>query len=105
MGQFDRRSDAARASLSCNALTVRVRVPHSEDLGETMKKIRIWLDHQKIQPMSFRTTGDARGYLLTIDFRTEETAEYFRQQFRTVDVAPNPSNGAIEPSKPLDANV
>jgi hypothetical protein len=105
MGQVDRRLDEAHASLSYSVRQVRVRVPHVEDVGETMKKIRIWLDHRKIQPVSFRTTGDARGYLLTIDFRTEETAEYFRQQFRTVDVAPNPSNGAIEPSKPLDANV
>jgi hypothetical protein len=104
MGQLDRRSDEARASLY-SLQTVRVRVPQGEDVGETMKRIRIWLDHRKIQPVSFRTTGDARGYLLTIDFRTEETAEYFRQQFRTVVVAPNPLNGAIEPSEPVGAKV
>ncbi len=104
MGQLDRRPDEARASLY-SLQTVRVRVSHAGDLGETMKKIRIWLDHRKIQPVSFRTTGDARGYLLTIDFRTEEIAEYFREQFRTAIVAPNPSNGATERSKPTDANV
>jgi hypothetical protein len=105
MGQFDRRPDLARASLPCNVQPVRVRVPHAEDVGETMRKIRIWLDHQKIQPASFRTTADSRGYLLTLEFRTEETAERFRQQFRTAVVAPNPSDGATERSEPIGAKV
>ena len=102
MAQFDRRPAEARASLFCGVQPVRVRVPHAADLGETMKKIRIWLDHRKIQPASFRTTADSRGYLLTIDFRTEETAEYFRQQFQPVAAA---SDGSTEPTESVAAKV
>jgi hypothetical protein len=61
--------------------TVRVRVSQSDDLGETMKSIRTWLDRQTIHPASFRTTADPRGYLLTIEFANGENAERFRQQF------------------------
>jgi hypothetical protein len=67
--------------------SVRVRVSHSGDLGDTMKEIRAWLDRHKIQPASFRTTADPRGYLLTIDFHGEESAERFRQQFQEIVVA------------------
>jgi outer membrane lipoprotein-sorting protein len=60
---------------------VMVRVAHGDDFGEAMKKIRVWLDHHKIDPSSFRTTVDGRGYLLSIDFRSEKLAEIFRKQF------------------------
>jgi hypothetical protein len=98
MAPLDVRLEKARAPRSHELQAVRVRVSRVGVLGETMQKIRIWLDHQKIQPTSFRTTADPRGYLLTLEFGSEEQAERFRQQFRTVAVPSAPSNEAIEPS-------
>jgi hypothetical protein len=77
----DVRLEEARGPPSQDLQTVRVRVSCA-DLGGTMKKIRTWLDHHKVQPTSFRTTANPRGYLLTLEFRTEENAERFRLQFQ-----------------------
>lgn len=77
---LDIRLEESRGPPSQDLRTVRVRVSCA-DLGGTMKKIRTWLDHHKVQPACFRTTADPRGYLLTLEFRTEEIAERFRQQF------------------------
>jgi hypothetical protein len=84
------RSDQPEAPAFYETQTVRVRVSQSQNLGETMKNIRVWLDHHKIHPASFRTTADATGYLLSIDFRSKETAEQFRRQFAAA-VTPQPA--------------
>jgi hypothetical protein len=60
---------------------IRIRVSHGSPLGDVMKDIRVWLDSQKIQPSSFKTTIDGIGYLLMLSFRDEQVAERFRQKF------------------------
>ena len=85
MAQFDNLLEEARTTHPYHLQTVRVRVPRVEDLGETMSKIRTWLDRQKVQTASFRTTADPSGHLLTIGFASEENAKRFRKQFRGAD--------------------
>jgi hypothetical protein len=77
MAQFNIKPGAEFA----HSNTVSVRVAHVADLDETIKKIRFWLELHKIQPARFRTTGDARGYCLSLDFNTAETAQRFRENF------------------------
>jgi len=62
-------------------LTTIVRVSEGVPLGGEMKKIRLWLNTQKIHPAAFMTAADARGYTFTIKFTTVEEAYLFRHQF------------------------
>ena len=59
---------------------VRVRVSSGQPLADAMNRLRIWLDHQKIQPAEFKTITDAKGYALDIAFRSVTDAERFRRQ-------------------------
>ena len=45
--------------------------------GETMNDIRSWLDHHKMQPVSFKAA--ARGF--EIAFNSEDEAFLFRREF------------------------
>jgi len=76
------RPDEEHVGLYDTLQTVRLRVAQVADLSSTIGEIRTWLDHRKIQSRSFRTKAGLQGYLLTIDFRGEDTAELFRQQFQ-----------------------
>jgi hypothetical protein len=58
-------------------LTVTVRVPGSDPLGDAGKRIRTWLDSQKIQIATFATAADARGYTFTISYMDVSDAEQF----------------------------
>ena len=59
-------------------LTTLVRL---SQLGATMKRLRIWLDSERIEPSDFKTAVDAAGYTFTIGFRRPQDAERFRAQF------------------------
>jgi hypothetical protein len=58
-------------------LTVTVRVPEGDPLGNVGKRIRTWLDSQKIQIATFATAADARGYTFTISFMDDSDADQF----------------------------
>jgi|HubBroStandDraft_5_1064220.scaffolds.fasta_scaffold1533744_1 hypothetical protein len=60
---------------------VTVRIRQANSLGGAMKRIRLWLDDQKIQTTTFTTAADAKGYTFTIGFRSNEDASHFRRQF------------------------
>jgi hypothetical protein len=62
-------------------LAAVVRVPHGDPLGDAMKRIRIWLDGEKIQTTTFYTMADARGFTLKIGFLSALDADRFRRQF------------------------
>ena len=71
---------------------IRIRVSLGSPLGETMNKMRTWLDRQKIQPREFKTGVDGKGYAFTIAFSNEDEAELFRQQFQVPELTtPVPS--------------
>lgn len=58
-----------------------VRLSEGDELGAIMSRLRTWLDGQKIQPATFKTFVDAKGYLLENGFRTTDEAGRFRAQF------------------------
>jgi hypothetical protein len=62
-------------------LTAVVRLSQGGELGATMKRLRIWLDSERIEPSDFKTGVDAAGYSFTIGFRRPKDAERFRAQF------------------------
>jgi hypothetical protein len=61
--------------------TVIVRISKGASLGETMKRLRLWLDGEKIQIAQFETAVDAGGLRLSMGFRTIQDADRFRAQF------------------------
>jgi hypothetical protein len=62
-------------------LTTVVRLSQGNELGATMKRLRIWLDSERIEPSDFKTAADAAGYTFTIGFRRPQDAKRFRTQF------------------------
>jgi len=62
-------------------LTSVVRLSRGDELGATMKRLRIWLDSERIEPSDFKTAADAAGYTFTIEFRSPKDAKRFRTQF------------------------
>jgi len=47
-----------------------------------MRKIRSWLDHNKIQPVTFKIISAGVGRLkFELDFRSEDEAFLFEQKF------------------------
>jgi hypothetical protein len=51
--------------------------------GDTMNEIRTWLDHCKIQPVSFKPVAQAdRGVGFEIGFNSEDEAHLFEDAFR-----------------------
>jgi hypothetical protein len=61
--------------------TVVVRLSQGDPLGATMSRLRTWLDNAKIQPATFRTEADAKGYTFTVGFATSDQADRFRARF------------------------
>ncbi|HEU0215797.1 MAG TPA: hypothetical protein VFQ90_03995 [Stellaceae bacterium] len=62
-------------------MTTVVRLSQGDQLGTTMKRLRIWLDGERIEPREFKTVADAAGYTFTIGFRRPQDAKRFRAQF------------------------
>lgn len=61
--------------------TIVVRLSQGARLGDTMHRLRIWLDAEKIQHADFKTQADSKGYTFTIGFLTAGDADRFRAQF------------------------
>jgi hypothetical protein len=68
-------------AMSCCYSSIVVRLSPGQYLGETMIRLRTWLDREKIQPAEFSTAVDAKGYKLTLGFVNTDDAERFRAQF------------------------
>lgn len=60
---------------------VTVRVPDQSALAERMTTMRQWLDHQRIEPMLFRSTSDREDILVSVAFRSESDAAVFAAAF------------------------
>lgn len=71
------------------AATVEVRLIGS-DLGDVMRQMRMWLDHQKVMPDAFRQSSCPGGLALHIEFKLQQHAEGFATRFRgrVLGVAP-----------------
>jgi hypothetical protein len=52
-----------------------------DGLAEPMTQIRIWLDHQGIQPSVFRLSLIPEGTLFRLEFKIATEAETFAQAF------------------------
>jgi outer membrane lipoprotein-sorting protein len=69
-----------------NSLTAVVRLSQRDQLGESMKRLRIWLDSERIEPSEFTTAADAGGYTFTITFRSLRDVEHFCTQFQALPI-------------------
>jgi hypothetical protein len=61
---------------------VRVEKQPERSFGEIMNAIRTWLDHRKIEPVSFEPVAKAdRGGGFEIAFNSEDEAHLFEREF------------------------
>ena len=61
---------------------VRVEKRPESSLATTMNDIRVWLDHQKIEPTSFTPVAKAEsGAFFEIGFNSDEEARLFKKAF------------------------
>jgi hypothetical protein len=51
------------------------------DLAETMRQMRVWLDHQKVVPNAFRQSTCAGGLALHVEFSLPNDATAFALRF------------------------
>jgi hypothetical protein len=61
--------------------TILVKVPEGDSLGDTMNKIRSWLDSKNMQPSVFRPVSGGQERAYAIGFTSVEDADLFRRQF------------------------
>ena len=59
---------------------VRVEKP-AEALAETMNAIRSWLDHNRIEPIEFKTEPASGTVAIKVRFRSGHEAELFEREF------------------------
>jgi hypothetical protein len=61
---------------------VRVEKKPDGSFGDIMNAIRAWLDHRKIEPISFAPVAKAdRGVGFEIAFKSEDEAHLFEREF------------------------
>ena len=61
---------------------VRVEKKPDRSFGDIMNAIRTWLDHRKIEPVSFEPVARAdRGVGFEIAFNSEDEAQLFQREF------------------------
>jgi hypothetical protein len=61
---------------------VRVEKKPDRSFGDIMNAIRTWLDHRKIEPVSFEPVARAdRGVGFEIAFSSEDEAQLFQREF------------------------
>jgi hypothetical protein len=65
----------------CDPHTIVVRLSEGDRLDHMMRRLRIWLDAEKIQPGGFKTQVGGKGYTFTIGFLAIGDADRFRAQF------------------------
>lgn len=58
--------------------TVSIAIQTGASTGGMMSEIRTWLDHNKIEPASFKQVDSA----FEIGFSRDEEAEFFKNSFR-----------------------
>jgi hypothetical protein len=63
------------------SFVVRVEKKPELSFGEIMNGIRTWLDHRKIEPVSFEPVAKA-GVGFEIAFKSEDEAHLFEEAFR-----------------------
>jgi hypothetical protein len=83
---------------------VRVRLIDG-DLIRSMGQMRIWLDHQRIEPHAFRHASGSAGITCIVEFNGAAEAAAFAQEFggRPIDAStPGPGHAAPSPPSPAD---
>jgi hypothetical protein len=61
---------------------VRVEKKQEGTFGGIMRDIRSWLDHRKIEPISFKPVANAeKGVGFEIAFNSEDEANLFQHEF------------------------
>jgi hypothetical protein len=61
---------------------VRVEKKPESSFGDIMNAIRTWLDHRKIEPVSFEPVARAdTGVGFEIAFNSEDEAQLFQREF------------------------
>jgi hypothetical protein len=64
-------------AFGATSFTVFVPKPSTLSFGDAMSGMRAWLDHQKIQPRSFKLAADFTRIGFEISFQNETHAEAF----------------------------
>ena len=72
-----------RRTIKAGFMRVRIEVPAGESAGQLMSDMRIWLDHQGIQPTDFKalTAPFGGGIAFDVEFRDRGQAALFQAAF------------------------
>lgn len=68
------------------------------DLAETMRRMRMWLDHQKVVPNAFRQSTCPGGLALHVEFRLPNDATAFALRFTGRVLGNLPQSPVIAPA-------
>jgi hypothetical protein len=79
--------------------TVEIRLV-GVDLAETMRQMRMWLDHQKVVPNAFRQSICPGGLALHVEFRLPNDATAFALRFTGRVLGDAPAPPGIAPAAP-----
>lgn len=82
--------------------TVEIRL-NSGNLANTMREMRMWLDHRKLAPQAFRQSACPGGLALHVEFRGRGEAAAFADFFggRILSMPPGQASpGTAELRKP-----
>jgi len=60
---------------------VTVAIPFEDRLQDEMQNMRTWLDHQRLQPATFRQSKTGSGIVFRAYFETEKEAAAFATAF------------------------
>jgi hypothetical protein len=66
-----------------------------DDLNDRMNRMRTWLDHQRVEPISFQLTEGDGGQVVRVVFKTENQATAFAAEF----------GGSVPTSVPADTAI
>jgi hypothetical protein len=60
---------------------IRIRDGGEKAVTAKMNSMREWLDHQRVQPSTFRYTFESGGLVFQVEFKTEAEAMTFAHEF------------------------
>ena len=60
---------------------VEVGIPDKDALAQRMTTMRLWLDHHRFEPDTFRCTNATRKIVCRVEFKVEAEANAFANAF------------------------
>jgi hypothetical protein len=72
------------------AFCARIEGRRGDTFGDFMSRIRVWLDHRRIDVVGFDPVPGTRGITFDVYFRSEDNVVLFQQKFGRRHVSRRP---------------